>query len=49
MGELQNLYIKIPFLQGIQDIPIYAKTIKELCVKKPRRSAVNIPRSQQRP
>ena len=46
MGELQNLYIKIPFLQGIQDIPIYAKTIKELCVKKPRRSAVNNPRVQ---
>ena len=33
LGELQNLYIKIRFLQAIQDIPIYAKTIKELCVK----------------
>ena len=31
LGELKNMYIKIPFLQAIQDIPIYAKTIKELC------------------
>ena len=38
LGELQNLYIKIPLLQAIQDIPIYAKTIKELCIKKPRRT-----------
>jgi len=30
----------------MQDIPIYAKTIKELCVKKPRRNAVNNPRVQ---
>lgn len=30
LGELQNLYIRILFLQAIQDIPIYAKTIKEL-------------------
>jgi len=41
LGELQNLYIKIPFLQAIQGIPIYAKTTKELCVKKPRRNAAN--------
>lgn len=34
LGELKNLYIKIPLLQAIQDIPIYAKTIKELCAKK---------------
>lgn len=26
--ELKNLCIKIPLLQAIQDIPIYAKTIK---------------------
>ena len=29
--------IKIPLLQAIQDIPIYAKTIKELCIKNPKR------------
>ena len=27
-GELKNICIKIPLLQAIQDIPIYAKTIK---------------------
>lgn len=46
LGELQNLYIKIPFLQAIQDIPIYAKTIKELCIKKPRRNITTNPRVQ---
>eukprot|EP00253_Pinus_taeda_P008877 PITA_08877 len=46
LGELQNLYIKIPFLQAIQDIPIYAKTIKELCIKKSRRNANTNPRVQ---
>eukprot|EP00253_Pinus_taeda_P024641 PITA_24641 len=44
--ELQNLYIKIPFLQAIQSIPIYAKTIKELCIKKPRKNITNNPRVQ---
>eukprot|EP00253_Pinus_taeda_P026992 PITA_26992 len=46
LGELQNLYIKIPFLQAIQDFPIYVKTIKELCIKKPRRNITNNPRVQ---
>eukprot|EP00253_Pinus_taeda_P009894 PITA_09894 len=45
-GELQNLYIKIPFLQAIQDIPISAKTIKELCIKKSRRNTTTNPRVQ---
>ena len=40
------MYIKIPFLQAIQDIPINEKTIKELCIKKPRRNITNIPRVQ---
>lgn len=34
LGELNNLYIKIPVLQAIQGIPIYGKTIKEICIKK---------------
>jgi hypothetical protein len=38
VGELRNLYIKIPLLQ---DIPIYAKTIKELCGRKPVRKIKN--------
>jgi hypothetical protein len=37
VGELKNLYIKIPLLQALQDIPIYAKMIKELCGRKPIR------------
>ena len=40
------MYIKIPFLQTIQDILIYAKTIKKLCVNKPRRNITNNPRVQ---
>ena len=34
--QLRNLCVKIPLLQAIKDIPILAKTIKELCLKKPR-------------
>ena len=40
------MYIKIPFLQAIQDIPIYAKTIKELCIEKSRRNITTNPRFQ---
>jgi hypothetical protein len=39
--ELKNLCVKIPLLQALQDIPIYAKIIKELCGKKPRRKTKN--------
>jgi len=46
LGELQNLYIKIPLLKAIQDILVYAKTIKELCIKKPRRKITNNPKFQ---
>eukprot|EP00253_Pinus_taeda_P010025 PITA_10025 len=46
LGELQNLYIKIPFLQAIQDISTYTKTIKKLCIKRPRRNIINNPRVQ---
>jgi hypothetical protein len=37
VGKLKNLYIKISLLQALEDIPIYAKTIKELCGRKPVR------------
>jgi len=37
LGEVKTICIKIPLLQAIQDIPIYAKTIKELCEKKSMR------------
>ena len=46
LGELKNLCIKIPLLQPIQDIPIYAKTIKELCIKKPKRRTKTNPTVQ---
>ena len=37
LGELQNLYVKIPLLQALRDVPIYARTIRDICVKKPCR------------
>lgn len=36
-SQLQKLCAKIPLLQAIRDIPMYAKIVKELCLKKPRR------------
>jgi hypothetical protein len=35
LGELQNLYVKIPLLQALRDVPIYARTMRDICVKKP--------------
>jgi hypothetical protein len=35
--ELRNVCIKIPLLQDIKDIPIYAKIIRDICIKKPGR------------
>jgi hypothetical protein len=35
--ELRNVCIKIPLLQAIKDIPIYAKIIRDIFIKKPRR------------
>ena len=46
LGELKNLCIKVPLLQAIQDIPIYAKTIKELCIRKPNRRTTTNPTIQ---
>ena len=36
-SELWNIFIKIHFLEAIQEIPIYTKIIKEICLKKPGR------------
>ena len=36
-SELQNLFIKIPLLQAIKEIPICTKIIKEIYLKKPVR------------
>ena len=35
LNELNNVYVKIPLLQDIKDMPIYNKLIKELCINKP--------------
>ena len=43
MNELRNVCVKIPLLQVIRDVPIYAKTIKELCIKKPGRKQKDPP------
>ena len=37
LDEVKNTCIKIPLLQAIREIPILAKTIKELSLKRPRR------------
>ena len=37
LGELKKLYVKIPLLQSLHDVPIYSETIRDLCVKKPCR------------
>ena len=34
LGELKNLYVKIPLLQDLQDVPIYARTVWDLCTRK---------------
>eukprot|EP00253_Pinus_taeda_P007789 PITA_07789 len=44
LDELKNVCIKIPLLQAIREIPILAKTIKELSIKRPSRK----PRDTQR-
>lgn len=40
-SKLRNVRINIPLLQSIRDIPIYTKTIWDLCIKKPRRKKNN--------
>ena len=34
LGELKNLYVRITLLQALHVVPIYAKTIRDLVVKK---------------
>ena len=41
--ELKYLYVKIPLLQAIQGILIYAKDIRDVCVKKPGRKPKDPP------
>ena len=34
LGELKNIYVKIPLLQALHDVPIYARTVRDLCTRK---------------
>jgi hypothetical protein len=34
LNELKNICVKIPLLEAIKNIPIYTRTIRELCLKK---------------
>ena len=43
LGELRNLYVKIPLLQALQDVPIYARTVRDLCTKKLGRKPIDPP------
>ena len=43
MGELKILYVKIPLLKSLHDVPIYAKTVCDLCVRKPGRKTRDPP------
>lgn len=46
LDELKNVCIKFPLLQAIMEIPILAKPIKELSMKKPRRKTKEVKRIQ---
>ena len=34
-AELKNIFVRIPLLQAIKEIPIYAKIVGELFLKRP--------------
>jgi len=42
LRELKNVHIWIPLLQAIKDVPIYAKTIKDLYIKNQLRTPLLI-------
>jgi hypothetical protein len=37
LGELRNVCVKIMLFQAIKDVPIYAKVVRELCLRNPGR------------
>ena len=43
LGELKNIYVKIPLLQALHDVPIFSKTVRELVLKKPGRKPKDPP------
>ena len=46
LDELKNICIKIPLLQDMKEIPIFAKTIKAICIIKPGRKRKAIKKIQ---
>ncbi len=46
LDEVNNVCIKIPLLQDINEIPIFTKQIRDLSIKKPRRKRKEIKRIQ---
>ena len=48
LDELKNVYIKIPLLQAIREIPILEKTTKELSIKRPGRKPRDTKRKNSR-
>ena len=34
LGDLKNIYVRIPLLQALHDVPIYAKTVRDVVLKK---------------
>ena len=34
LGELKNLYVEIPLLQALHDVPVYARTVRDMCTRK---------------
>ena len=39
LGELHNLFVSIPLLQAMRDVPIYAKNLREYWAKKPKKKS----------
>jgi hypothetical protein len=37
VAELKNIFVKIPLLQALKDIPIYVKIVRDIYIKKTRR------------
>ena len=43
LGELKNIYVKIPLLWALQNVPIYAITIWDMCTRKLGRKPMDPP------
>lgn len=39
LGELRNLFVKIPLLQAMRDVIIYGKSLREYYAKKPKKKS----------